>query len=217
MSSFFMPLREIQPSQLYISEVKLKKIQTHFEGLDPRSVEPIPIKRIGDTTFFTDSHTRALALMERGMEDIPVYWDQDDLDWLQYLICLAWCEKAEIRGIADLRDRVVDHSTYRRLWHRRCDAMQKAVGEGTYEGVYTQEVTDPAEKARISELVLRSLPAWFGIEEALQNYVRGVVETDFFAIQVGERPLGFISILNHNEFTSEIYCMGLHEAIHGRG
>ena len=217
MSSFTMQLKEIQPSQLYISEVKLKKVRTFLEVEAPRSIDPIPVKRIGDTTFFTDGHTRALALMEQGLEEIEVYWDQDNLDWLQYLICVSWCEEAKIRKIADLRHRVVDHSTYRRLWHKRCDTMQKEAEEGHYQGVHTQKIVNPEEKSRITALVLRSLPAWFGIEEALQSYVRGVAETDFFTIHVGDRPVGFISIFGHNEFTSEIYCMGIYEEIHGRG
>lgn len=217
MSSFLMPLGEIQPSQLYISEVKLKKVETYLDTIDARSFEPLPIKRIGDATFFTDGHTRAFALAKRGVEEVPVYWDQDNLDWLQYLICLAWCDEAGISDIFGLDNRVVDHSTYRRLWHRRCDVMQKAVAEGKYDGVRTQEVTDPTEKSRIAEGILRSLPAWFGVEEALQGYARGVAETDFFTVQVGKRPVGFISLLEHNEFTSEIYCMGIFEEVHGRG
>ena len=217
MSSFTMQLKEIQPSQLYISEVKLKKVRTFLEDVDPRSFDPIPIKRIGDTTFFTDGHTKALALLEQGVEEIEVFWDEDDLDWLQYLICVSWCEEAKIRTIADLQNRVVDHSTYRRLWHKRCDAMQKEAEEGHYQSVHTPRIMDPEEKSRITELVLRALPAWFGIEEALQSYVRGVADTKFFAVQVGNRPVGFISILEHNEFTSEIYCMGIYEEVHRRG
>jgi ribosomal protein S18 acetylase RimI-like enzyme len=217
MASFLMQLREIQPSQLYISEVKLKKVRTFLEGVDPRSLDPIPIRRIGDTTFFTDGHTRALALMEQGIEEIPVYFDQDELDWLQYLICVSWCEEAGIRQAADLSKRVVDHSTYRRLWHKRCESMHEAVKEGSYEGLHTQRIVNPAEKSRVSELVLRSLPAWFGIEDALRGYVRGVEETDFFTIQIGKRAVGFISLLEHNEYTSEVYCMGIYEELHGRG
>src|SRR5690554_2191087 len=139
MNSFTMHLKDIQPSQLYISEVKHKKVRTLLEDLDPHSLDPLPVKKIGDTVFFTDGHTRALVLLEKGIEEIEVYWDEDDLDWLQYLICVAWCEEAEIRQIADLRDRVVDHSTYRRLWHKRCDSMQKAMQQGDYEAISIQQ------------------------------------------------------------------------------
>jgi ribosomal protein S18 acetylase RimI-like enzyme len=218
MTSFSMRLEDIQPSQLYISEVKLKKVVTLLKEVDPRTLPPIPIKRIGDLTFFTDGHTRALALMEQGYEEVQVYYDQDDLvDWLQYLICVSWCEEANIKEIGNLRNRVVDHSTYRRLWHKRCDSMQKAVEAGEYEGINTEELKDSSKKARICESILRSLPEWFGIEEALQAYVRGVMDTKFFTVQVGSRPVGFASILEHNEFTSEIYCMGIFEEVHGRG
>ncbi|MDI9484151.1 MAG: GNAT family N-acetyltransferase [Bacillota bacterium] len=217
MESFTVPIHHVQPTQLYISEVKLKKVRTYLENADFNSLDPLPVKKIGDTVFFTDGHTRALALLELGFGDIRVYWDQDELDWLQYLICLAWCDEAKIREIAHLKDRVVDHSTYRRLWHKRCDAMQKEVKEGNYPAVCTKQIASPEEKSAIAESILRALPEWFGIEKALQDYVRGVAQTHFFAVQVGNRPVGFASIVHHNEFTSEIYCMGIYQEVHNRG
>lgn len=217
MSTQMMRLSEIQPSQLYISEVKLKKVRSLLEDVDPRSLDPIPVKRVGDTVFFTDGHTRAYALMERGVDSVHVFWDEDDLDWLQYLVCVSWCEDAGIREIAHLRDRVVDHSTYRRLWYKRCDAMQKEIREGHYEHVHTRQVDDPVEKSCITERILRALPDWFGIEEAIQKYVREVAEKDFFTINVGDRAVGFVSIHHHNAFTSEIYCMGIYQEVHRRG
>ena len=217
MESFTIPLNQVQPSQLYISEVKLKKVRTFLENTDLSALDPLPVKKIGDAIFFTDGHTRALALMERGIKEIRAHWDHDELDWLQYLICVAWCDEADLREITDLRERVVDHSTYRRLWYKRCDAMQKEVKQGHYPGVYTQQIINPDEKSQITESVLRALPAWFGIEEALQNYVRRAAETEFVAVKVGSRPVGFISLTDHNEFTSEIYCMGIYEEVHHRG
>lgn len=217
MSTQMMRLSEIQPSQLYISEVKLKKVRTLLEDVDPRSLDPIPVKKIGDTVFFTDGHTRAYALMEQGVDSVHVFWDEDDLDWLQYLVCVSWCEDAGIREIAHLRGRVVDHSTYRRLWHKRCDAMQKETREGHYENVHTRQVEDPVEKSRITERILRALPDWFGIEEAIHEYVREVAEKDFFTINVGDRAVGFVSTHHHNAFTSEIYCMGIYQEVHRRG
>lgn len=212
-----MELSKIQPSQLYISEVKLEKVRTFFRKIDHRSLDPLPVKRIGNTTFLTDGHTRAFALFERGISEVKVYLDEDDLDWLQYLICVGWCQELGIRQISDLHDRVVDHSTYRRLWHKRCDHMQKAVQEGNYEGVSITRVTNPREKSQICEEVLRALPQWFGIEEATRSYILGVAQTDFFVIRLGPLAIGFISLVHHNEFTSEIYCMGLFQEVHGRG
>lgn len=217
MISFTMKLSDIQPSQLYISEVKLKKVQSFLDNQDLRNLEPIPVKKIGDTVFFTDGHTRAFALMAQGVQEVEVCWDQDDLDWLQYLICVAWCEKANIREIAHLSDRVVDHSTYRRLWHKRCDVMQKAVLEGDYEAISIEHTVHQELKSSISETILRALPNWFGIEQALKNYVSGVVDTDLFTLKIEDRPIGFISLLDHNQYTSEIYCMGIYQDIHRRG
>ncbi|MFA9557614.1 GNAT family N-acetyltransferase [Evansella sp. AB-rgal1] len=65
------------------------------------------------------------------------------------------------------------------------------------------------EKTRITDSILRQLPEWFGIEEALVNYVEGVVHTDVYALYVAEKPVGLISIKSNNQYTSEIYVMGI--------
>lgn len=104
-----------------------------------------------------------------------------------------------------------------RLWNKRYESIKKLLQEGNYEGISFAKVSIPQEKSRICETILRVLPEWFGIEEATQSYILGVAETDFFAILVEQMPVGFVSLLHHNEFTSEIYCMGIFKELHGRG
>lgn len=87
-NSFPMKLCNIQPSQLYISEEKLKKVENYLESVDLKKIDPLPIKKIGNNIFFTDGHTRAFALYKRRVKEVEVYWDEDDLGWIQYLICL---------------------------------------------------------------------------------------------------------------------------------
>lgn len=72
-------------------------------------------------------------------------------------------------------------------------------------------------KSKICEVLLRSLPGWFGIESAIQEYVRGVESMPMFVAFENERAAGFLSLKNHNEFTSEIYVMAVDPAIHRRG
>lgn len=78
-------------------------------------------------------------------------------------------------------------------------------------------VLDDIEKCDICELVLRALPDWFGIEEAVKDYINGVKDKIFLSAYMENIPVGFLSIKDHNEFTSEIYVVGVLKEFHGRG
>jgi hypothetical protein len=118
---FWIALEILQPSQLYISSVKLAQVQAGFE---PQLLEPLPVSRRGSTIYLTDGHTRALAAHLAGIRSLLVYWDEDDLDWEAYSICVDWCQEAGIWGVPDLNDRILPHDQYEHLWYGRCRAMQ---------------------------------------------------------------------------------------------
>lgn len=122
---FLMRVDAIQPSQLYISSEKLERVCARFDASSAESLEPIPIKRLGDSIVFTDGHTRALAAFMRGLVKVPVLWDEDELDWEAYEICVEWCREAGIRTIGDLGDRAVAPDQYEILWLQRCAQMQR--------------------------------------------------------------------------------------------
>lgn len=42
-------------------------------------------------------------------------------------------------------------------------------------------VDDPDLKSEVTEIILPTLPEWFGIEEAIQNYIKAVREQRFYA------------------------------------
>jgi len=46
------------------------------------------------------------------------------LDWEAYEICVKWCREEGIYTIADLKDRVISHQEYKKLWYDRCSKMQ---------------------------------------------------------------------------------------------
>ncbi len=73
------------------------------------------------------------------------------------------------------------------------------------------------EKQSISNSILRGLPEWFGIEEALVEYVKGVENTDFYAAYDTNNPIGFISIKHNNRYTSEVYVIGVKRDYHNSG
>jgi hypothetical protein len=122
---FMMKLREIQPSQLYICSQKLCEVMKAFDPKKPESIEPIPIKKLGNEAIFVDGHTRAFVAFLHGLSEVPVYWEDEELDWDEYKICVEWCKKAGIQTIADLKNRVVSQNDYEVLWYSRCEKMQK--------------------------------------------------------------------------------------------
>ena len=122
---FMMKLNGIQPSQLYISSEKLSAVMKTFDSTKPESIEPIPIKKLGNETIFVDGHTRAFAAFLHGFSEVPVYWEDEELDWDAYEVCVGWCKKEGIRSIADLKNRVVSQKNYEILWYRRCEKMQQ--------------------------------------------------------------------------------------------
>ena len=80
-----------------------------------------------------------------------------------------------------------------------------------------REVSCPDERAMIAEAVLRTLPDWFGIEEATRDYIEKSRQMPLFALFSGEKALGFGAIKQHFEKSAEIYVMGLRPEYHGMG
>lgn len=116
--TFRIALDRLQPSQLYISADKLCYV---LESAEPP--EPIPIKRLGAHLILTDGHTRAFAAWSRGQAEVTAVWDEDDMDWEAYEVCVQWCTQEGIHTIANLADRVVDTEAYQAKWLDRCAAM----------------------------------------------------------------------------------------------
>lgn len=83
--------------------------------------------------------------------------------------------------------------------------------------IQISKLLDNEIKSDVAEHILRQLPEWFGIEGALVDYVRGVGNSDFYAAYDSDKPLGFISIKSNNEYTSEIYVMGILKEYHNHG
>lgn len=79
------------------------------------------------------------------------------------------------------------------------------------------QIQDKDLKLNITNSILRQLPQWFGIEESLTEYVMNVENTIFLAAYDSEKQIGFISLKINNEYTAEIYVMGILEEYHKRG
>ncbi len=55
-----------------------------------------------------------------GVTRVQAVWDEDDLDWEAYAICVGWCKAEGVRAVAGLANRVIDARSYERLWLDRC-------------------------------------------------------------------------------------------------
>jgi GNAT superfamily N-acetyltransferase len=74
-------------------------------------------------------------------------------------------------------------------------------------------VEDPRERSTLCREVLEALPDWFGIGEAVRQYVRDVAELPTFA--VGRDA--FLSLKLHTDSAAEIYVMGVRPERQGQG
>ena len=97
-----------------------------LDRLKPDLIKPIPVKKLlSEKIVLTDDHTVALAAFLHGVSEVRVYWEEDELDWNAYEICVQWCKKEGVRTIADLKNRVVSPKEYDTLWVNRCKKMQQ--------------------------------------------------------------------------------------------
>lgn len=80
-----------------------------------------------------------------------------------------------------------------------------------------KKIDNIIDKKEITNLILRNLRNWFGIEEGIVEYVEESKDTDFYVAYDINKPLGFISIRSNNRYTSEVYIIGVIEEYHNKG
>lgn len=50
-----------------------------FDPDKHESLEPIPVKKLGEDIIFVDGHTRAFAAFLHNLSEVPVYWEDEEL------------------------------------------------------------------------------------------------------------------------------------------
>lgn len=78
-------------------------------------------------------------------------------------------------------------------------------------------ITDPSQKRTVCERILRDLPEWFGIEEAIRHYIEDSAAMTFLVAHRGGEALGFAALKDHQGCALEIYVMGIRRAHHRQG
>lgn len=75
----------------------------------------------------------------------------------------------------------------------------------------------PEEKSLLCDKILHALPEWFGIEEAIQNYINDVKDMETWCACENDKKIGFISLSEPNPYTAEIHVMGVIREWHRHG
>lgn len=72
-------------------------------------------------------------------------------------------------------------------------------------------------KSQDCTAIIRSLPEWFGIEEAIVHYSNSIDHLPTWLAGEAERVLGFVSIKQHTQYSAEVYVMGILQEAHHKG
>ena len=83
--------------------------------------------------------------------------------------------------------------------------------------IVIKEVVQLDKKSYYANEILRALPEWFGIEESIVDYVNHSQELPFLVAMYKDKVVGFLAIKFHNEFTAEIFVMGILKEHHRKG
>ena len=118
-------VKDLHPSQLYLSEKKLQDIQMLYQSVEKPSINPISVLAFGDRLLITDGHHRAYQALLAGRDTISAEWDRDGGDELYHLYAQA-CEKRKIYSILDLKNHILPQDEYEAKWYNWCDGFNQA-------------------------------------------------------------------------------------------
>ena len=119
-------IKDLHPSQLYLSEKKLKEIQNLYQSAEIINVDPISVLSYKNRLLITDGHHRAYQALLAGQDTISAEWDKDGGDELYHLYAQV-CEERKIYSVLDLKNRILSQDEYEAKWYNWCDGFNQAV------------------------------------------------------------------------------------------
>ncbi len=72
-------------------------------------------------------------------------------------------------------------------------------------------------EAAACEAVLRALPDWFGLEDAIVQYRKDIETMETHVVRGDDEIVGFLTLRSHGEYSSEIHVMGIRTEHHRKG
>ena len=118
-------IKDLHPTQLYLSEKKLEGIQRLYQSAETIQVNPISILAFGDYMLITDGHHRAYQALLAGRDTISAEWDRDGGDELYHLYAQV-CEERKIYSVLDLKNHILPQDEYEAKWYNWCDGFNQA-------------------------------------------------------------------------------------------
>ena len=118
-------IKDLHPTQLYLSEKKLEDIQMLYQSAEIINMDPISVLASRDRLLITDGHHRAYQALLAGKNTISAEWDKDGGDELYHLYAQA-CEERKIYSILDLKNRILTQDEYEAKWYNWCDGFNQA-------------------------------------------------------------------------------------------
>ena len=118
-------IKDLHPTQLYLSEKKLQDIQMLYQSAETIQVDPISILAFGNCLLITDGHHRAYQALLAGRDTISAEFDRDGGDALYALYAQA-CEERKIDSVLDLKHRILPQDEYEAKWYNWCDGFNQA-------------------------------------------------------------------------------------------
>ena len=118
-------IKDLHPSQLYLSEKKLQNIQMLYQSVEKHNINPISVLAYGNCFLITDGHHRAYQALLVGQDTISAEFDRDGGDELYHLYAQA-CEKRKIYSVLDLKNHILPQDEYEARWYNWCDGFNQA-------------------------------------------------------------------------------------------
>lgn len=103
-----------------------------------------------------------------------------------------------------------------------CDESWYSILKDEYENLSrsdqaVKQLTDRAQRTAVSRQILESLPEWFGIPQAREDYIASSAGQTFFAAFRQEIPIGFLCLKETGNATVELSVMGVLKEYHRQG
>ena len=118
-------IKDLHPTQLYLSEKKLQEIQMLYQSVEKQSIKPISVLAFRDRLLLTDGHHRAYQALLAGQKTISAEWDKDGGDELYHLYAQI-CEERKIYSVLDLKNHILAQDEYEAKWYNWCDGFNQA-------------------------------------------------------------------------------------------
>lgn len=80
-----------------------------------------------------------------------------------------------------------------------------------------KQIFDKNEKRQITRQILEALTDWFGIPEAIEEYIEECTDNLFFTAIEDSVPVGFLYLKETGKSTVELHVMGVLKEYHRHG